>query len=177
MTQPSTHVPTTIFKPVPRLTSSPAPMRTKSGAGYKAEAIEVLKINNGGDPWFRPADVCVAPDGAVYVADWYDPGVGGHATGDTPAHLHGRVYRIAPPGFHPAEVKLDLATTAGQIAALGSPNFSTRYLGYTKLAAGGDEAVKALNELYKTSKNPRLAPAPSGSWPARKRGASLSRRA
>ncbi|MEJ0029798.1 MAG: PVC-type heme-binding CxxCH protein [Bacteroidota bacterium] len=34
------------------------------------------------DQWFRPADVCIAPDGSLFVADWYDPGVGGHQVGD-----------------------------------------------------------------------------------------------
>ena len=27
---------------------------------------------------FRPADVTVGPDGALYVADWFDPRVGGN---------------------------------------------------------------------------------------------------
>ena len=26
---------------------------------------------------FRPSDVCVGPDGAIYVADWFDARVGG----------------------------------------------------------------------------------------------------
>ena len=37
------------------------------------------------DNWFRPSDICVAPDGSIFVADWYDPGVGGHGMGDTHA--------------------------------------------------------------------------------------------
>ena len=47
----------------------------------------------GDDPWFRPVDACTAPDGSVFVADWYDAGVGGHAFSD---QTTGRIYRIAP---------------------------------------------------------------------------------
>ena len=24
------------------------------------------------DPWFRPVDIKLGPDGALYIADWYD---------------------------------------------------------------------------------------------------------
>ena len=131
-----------------------------AGAGFDAVAVEIVK---GEDHWFRPADVCVGPDGALYVADWYDPGVGGHATGDTGTakhgndwHLmHGRVYRIAPEGFTPSAPKLDLDSVPGQLAALDSPNVATRYLGYTKLAASLDNpaVVDALKEQLKNGKH------------------------
>ena len=45
--------------------------------------------------WFRPSDVAVAPDGSIFVADWYDPGVGGHGAGDRQAY--GRIVRISRP--------------------------------------------------------------------------------
>ena len=125
-----------------------------NGAGYKAESIEMIK---GKDSWFRPSDVSIAPDGSVYVADWYDPGVGGHAMGDNKlATLRGRIYRLAPPGAKSSVPKLDLETIPGQIAALCSPNLARRYLGYTKLNAGGAPALAALNDLYKTSSNQRF---------------------
>ena len=64
-----------------------------AGAGYTARIVDLLY--GARDNWFRPADVCVAPDGSLFVTDWYDPGVGGHAMGDIE---RGRVYRLAPPG-------------------------------------------------------------------------------
>jgi putative membrane-bound dehydrogenase-like protein len=37
------------------------------------------------DRWFRPSDVCASTDGTILVADWWDPGVGGHLAGDQEA--------------------------------------------------------------------------------------------
>jgi putative membrane-bound dehydrogenase-like protein len=124
-----------------------------AGGGYTCESLDLVKSSHN---WFRPADVGVGIDGALYVADWTDPGVGGHATGDKDlAKISGRIYRVAPKGNKPAAPKLDLSTVKGQIDALLSPNLARRHLGYQKLAAGGPEAVKALQELWSGSKNDR----------------------
>jgi putative membrane-bound dehydrogenase-like protein len=124
-----------------------------AGAGYKCESLDLLKSS---DRWVRPCDVAVGVDGAVYVADWTDPGVGGHNTGDKdPATISGRIYRIAPSGNKPVVPPLDLKTTHGQMAALSSPNLARRYLGFEKLLSGGADAKAALLELYRSA-NPRL---------------------
>src|SRR5688572_8733709 len=92
---------------------------TQDGAGYKADMVDILTST---DSWYRPADVAIAPDGALFVADWYDPGVGGHNMGDHDrGKIRGRLYRVAPNGSKAATPKVDLSSAAGAAAALQSP--------------------------------------------------------
>ncbi|HXU79538.1 MAG TPA: PVC-type heme-binding CxxCH protein, partial [Methylomirabilota bacterium] len=118
-----------------------------SGAGYSASIKNLLSTD---DSWFRPSDVCAAPDGSVYVADWNDAGVGGHNMADQKLEtMTGRVYRVAPGGSRPSVPKLDLGTPAGCCAALRSPNQATRYQAWTKLLALQGGAEKELLKLWK----------------------------
>ncbi|HVX52147.1 MAG TPA: PVC-type heme-binding CxxCH protein [Chitinophagaceae bacterium] len=115
----------------------------KDGAGYSAKIINILKGDR--DQWFRPADVCIAPDGSLIVADWYDPGVGGHQAGD---QTRGRIYRVAPHGSTYTVPKQDYTTPAGAVTALQSPNLSTRYHAFTALQAMGQKAIPELEKLW-----------------------------
>ena len=113
----------------------------------------------GGDPpknrgvdqvaptFFRPSDVTVGPDGAIYFCDWFDPRVGASAHHDE--SFSGTIYRIAPRGFKPVIPKLNLATIEGQIAALRSPAIHTRYLGFRSLKAQGAKALPAVAALMR----------------------------
>jgi putative membrane-bound dehydrogenase-like protein len=113
------------------------------GAGYKAEIVSVLQGQK--DQWFRPSDVCVAPDGSLLVADWYDPGVGGHQVGDL---NRGRIYRVAPPKTPYNIQAVDVTTPEGAASALLSPNPATRYLGWIALNSIGEKSEAALQKIW-----------------------------
>ena len=119
------------------------PVKT-DGAGYSAEMVNILY--GARDKWFRPSDVCVAPDGSLFVADWYDPGVGGHGMRDLDG---GRIFRVATPGSKYSVPKIDLSTADGAAKALTNPNGEVRYLAWNALHEMGAKAVPALEALWK----------------------------
>ena len=123
----------------------------KNGAGYTAGIVNILKDDK--NQWFRPADICVAPDGSLIVADWYDPGVGGHAAGD---QLRGRIYRVAPKNSKYSIPAQDYTTTDGAAKALQNPNLAVRYNAFTALQKMGTTAIPALEKIWRTSEDPRM---------------------
>ena len=121
----------------------------KDGAGYKAKVENILEGVR--DKWFRPSDVCVAPDGSLLIADWYDPGVGGHAMGDI---QRGRIFRVAPPKTPYKVPQTELGRPSGAVKALQSPNHATRYMAWKTLKEMGKAAERELVKLW-NSKNQR----------------------
>ncbi len=107
----------------------------RHGASFRTDYKVFLASD---DPWFRPVDVTTAPDGSVFVADWYDAGVGGHAFRD---QTTGRIYRVTPVGAAPKPVRADFASVPGLIAALKSP-----------VVASQDAARRGLIERAKSQK-------------------------
>lgn len=94
---------------------------------------------------FRPSDVAVGPDGALYVSDWIDARVGGHQ--DLDDTVSGAIYRIAPKGFVPNVPSFDANTVDGLVTALRSPAVNVRAIGFEGLKARGAAAVDAVAAL------------------------------
>ena len=103
--------------------------------------------------WFRPSDVMMGTDGAMYISDWYDPVVGGHQMKDSIGY--GRIYRITPKGKNPTPPSIDFNTEDGLLEALKSPAINVRAYGYERARALGFSTtkMKLVNKLL-SSENP-----------------------
>ncbi|MAT16889.1 MAG: hypothetical protein CMJ46_16640 [Planctomyces sp.] len=70
------------------------------GAGYATRELQPLMIVSNG-PTFRPVDVKTGPDGAIYIADFYQTVIGHmqyQFRDDRRDHLNGRVWRVTQKG-------------------------------------------------------------------------------
>ncbi|HYE99663.1 MAG TPA: PVC-type heme-binding CxxCH protein, partial [Planctomycetota bacterium] len=72
---------------------------TEQGASFAVRELEPLLRSTHVS--FRPVDCTVGPDGAVYVADWYNPIIGHYQTSFRHPDrdvLHGRIWRVTMKG-------------------------------------------------------------------------------
>jgi putative heme-binding domain-containing protein len=122
----------------------------RHGSTYKA--IEMPDFVKCDDPWFRPVDIKLGPDGALYVADFYTRIIGhyevplNHPLRD---NKHGRIWRIVYKGDGGKMGKEKMGTPLGKLydytafntkqllTALADPNLTVRMTA-THLLAGRD---------------------------------------
>ncbi len=114
--------------------------------GFGKRATSETFLSNSGDDYFRPDDVCAAPDGRLYVSDWYDGGVGGHGYNNPD---QGRIFALAPAGqkLERHEKPGPYDNVADAIEGLKSPNLATQYLARQRLLDAGQGSVAALRQL------------------------------
>lgn len=66
---------------------------------YRTRDLDPLILTD--DRWFRVVDTRTGPDGAIYLADWYDSRLTHVDPRDTWDHDHGRLYRLQAKGAKP----------------------------------------------------------------------------
>lgn len=106
------------------------------------------------DPWFRPVNLQLGPDGALYMADFYNRIIGHYEVPLTHPgrdRERGRIWRIVYKGGEsktaPRDPKLP-GTLDGLIDEMGSPNLSRRMLAMNALVDGfGPAALPALRRV------------------------------
>ena len=95
----------------------------EQGAGYVTkQGTDLLRTANN---TFRPIDVKLGPDGALYIADWSNPIIQhGEVDFRDPRrdHEHGRIWRVSVKGKPAKKPELAKASTAALLNELVSPN-------------------------------------------------------
>jgi putative heme-binding domain-containing protein len=113
---------------------------TPQGAAFTTR--DAGKLVTTTDPYFRPVDIKIGPDGAVYVADWYDAILSHVRNAEGGMDLaRGRIYRLSAKDaktFKPENMAAK--SSADLIGALESANRWTRQTALRLLSERNDAA-------------------------------------
>lgn len=83
-----------------------------TGSSFKN--IDEERVLETEDHWFRPVNVKVGPDGAVYMADWYDSRLSHVDPRDTWHKTSGRIYRLRNRNAGKPIAAFDLSTYSNE---------------------------------------------------------------
>ncbi|KAA5547162.1 c-type cytochrome [Roseiconus nitratireducens] len=120
--------------------------RIRDGSTYRTVDRENLVETD--DRWFRPVYCGVGPDGAIYLADWYDTRLSHLSPVDNWHKESGRIYRLHPAGTRPRYEEGDLRTLPNEtlVAKFDHPNKWVRRRAALELGWRGDSDVLNLLE-------------------------------
>jgi len=115
-------------------------------------AVEVEPIVSSTDPNFRPADIEMGPDGAIWFTDWHNPIIGHmqHNLRDPSRDaVHGRVYRVVVDG-RPLVTPVPIAGRPVQelVRLLSDPIDRVRYRARIELSGRPEEEVVPAVEAW-----------------------------
>jgi putative heme-binding domain-containing protein len=133
--------------------------------GSSPKAIEQPDFLTSDDPWFRPVDIKLGPDGALYVADFYNRIIGHYEVPLTHPgrdRERGRIWRIVYRGRdgkgplpHMPRGDWDKASVDELIQDLGHSNLVVRVKATNQLVErGGEEATAKVKKMLESSAGP-----------------------
>ena len=109
------------------------------------------------DPWFRPVDVKLGPDGALYIADFYNSIIGHYEVPlDHPKRdkIRGRIWRVTYKGKANEVKDLTTASVDQLVASLDSRNLIVRLAAADQLVERiGQPAVDQVKPLLEAKGN------------------------
>src|SRR5690606_32045489 len=112
--------------------------------GSTWRTVDEAPLVDTDDNWFRPVYAGVGPDGAVYMADWYDSRLSHVSPVDDWHKASGRIYRVVPEGESPRYEAGDLAKrpSADLVGLLAHASRLVRRRAVLELGWRGDTSVR-----------------------------------
>ena len=126
--------------------------------GSTAKGILQDDFLKSDDPWFRPVDLKLGPDGALYIADFYNKIIGHYEVPLTHPgrdRERGRIWRIIYTGKDGVRSPQPLPdftkmSEVDLLKELSDPNFARRVLATNQIVARGSESlVQEIEQLIK----------------------------
>ena len=117
---------------------------TPEGSTFKTRDLE--RVVTSSDSWFRPVDIKVGPDGAIYIADWYDRQVTHTRNQEGNIDVsNGRIYRLKRKGAPPlAPFNLAKLSTRELAQTLNHSNLWFRQNAVRLVSERSDFSITAL---------------------------------
>jgi putative membrane-bound dehydrogenase-like protein len=128
-------------------------------AGSTVRAMYGGVLADAHDPWFGPTDVCLGPDGALYVSDFYDQRTAHPDPDANWDRSNGRIYKIAAADAKPP-TQIDLAALSSNklVDVLSSSNHWYSNRARVELARRRDpQIVGRLRKMATQTADNRLA--------------------
>jgi putative heme-binding domain-containing protein len=133
----------------------------RHGSTYRAIQQPDFLVSD--DPWFRPVDIKLGPDGALYVADFYNRIIGHYEVPLTHPgrdRTRGRIWRIVyrgPDGkvnLRKPRPDMGKASVAELIQDLANPNLTVRIKATNQLVERGPAATAVVRAVLQPGSNP-----------------------
>jgi putative membrane-bound dehydrogenase-like protein len=116
------------------------------------ELHDFLRLKDGSKgEHFLPTDLALAPDGSLFLADFYNN------TSRRTVQVEGTIYRISRKDEkQPGRTSIDYTTAKGLLDALKNPAVHVRWVAQEKLVEGGEGCLPALKSCFENETNPYL---------------------